>query len=61
MVEEADWHAMEAPDMNRTEGTEVVPTAVPNPPRAGGVKAALVPGKGRLRRIASIVAKGVTK
>ena len=36
--DEASRYAMEAADVIREEGTEVMPTATPDPPETGGVK-----------------------
>ena len=47
VVDAVGWHAMEAVDKSRTKGTEVVSTAVSDPPRAGRVTTALEGGKGR--------------
>ena len=41
---------MEAVDKSRTKGIIEMPTIVPDPPRAWGVKAALKAGKERLRQ-----------
>ena len=37
--DEAGWYAMEAADMIKEGGTEVMPTATPDPPETGGVEA----------------------
>ena len=37
--DEASRHAMEAVDVIREEGTEVMPTATPDPPETGGIEA----------------------
>ena len=40
VVDEADQHTMEAADKSRIGGTKMVPIAVLDPPKAGGVNAA---------------------
>ena len=45
--EHVDRHAMVAVDESRTRGIIDMPTAVPDPPRIGGVKEAPKTGKGR--------------
>ena len=61
MVDEASQLAMVAADNSRTEGTENVPTAVPEPQQAGGVKAAPKAGKQRPTRNVGTVAKMATE
>ena len=39
VVDEASWCAMEAADGIKEEGTEVMPTEIPDPPETGGVEA----------------------
>ena len=46
MVDEAGRHAMEVANKMK-EGIIDMPTTVPDPPRAGGVKAVPKTGKGR--------------
>ena len=52
---------MQAADKSRTQGTEIVPTAVPNPPQAGGVKIMPEIGKERPTRNVGIVARKATR
>ena len=58
--DEASGHAMEAADVIREEGTEVMPTATPDPPETGGVEA-MRTDKGRPSRSAGIVARKATR
>ena len=54
-------HAMMAADKSRKEGTEVVQTTVPDPPRAGGVKEVPKTGNQRLTQNVGTVAKRATR
>ena len=54
--DEASRHAMEADDVIREEGTEVMPIATPDPPDTGGVEA-MRTDKGRPSWSAGIVAR----
>ena len=56
---EASWCAMEEADEIKEGGTEVMPTATPNPPETGGVKA-MRTGKENPPRTAGIVARKAT-
>ena len=59
--DEASRHAMEAADGIMEEGTQVMPTATPNPPETGGVEA-MRTGKVKPSRSVGIVAtKGTEK
>ena len=57
--DEASRYAMEAADVIREEGTEVMPTATPDPPETGGVEA-MRTGKVKPSRSAGIVARKAT-
>ena len=61
MVEEVDRHAMEAAGKSRNGGTMSVPTAIPEPPQAGGVKAVPEAGKIKPLRNAGTVARKATR
>ena len=61
VVDEAGRLAMVAAGKSKTEGTKNVPIAIPDPPQAGGVKAAPEAGKQRLTRNSSIVVKRATE
>ena len=39
--DEVGWHSIVVADKSRIRDTEAVPTAVPDPPQPGGIKAAL--------------------
>ena len=52
---------MEATDKSKTEGIMVMPPAILDPPKAGGVKIAPEMGKQRPKQKASIVARKITK
>ena len=54
--DEASRYAMEAADEIKEGGTEVMPTATPDPPETGGVEA-MRTGKGKPSRSASTVAR----
>ena len=43
--DEASWCAMEVADEIKVEGTEMMPTTIPDPPEIGGVEAMRI-GKG---------------
>ena len=45
--DEVGWHTTVAADKSKKEDTKEVPITVPDPPQAGGVKAALEIGKQR--------------
>ena len=60
VVDEVGWHAMEAADKSRNDDTENMPTAVPDPPGAGGVNAVPETGKTNPLRNAGTVAKRAT-
>ena len=57
--DEASRRAMEAADEIKEEGTEVMPTATPNPPETGGVEA-MKTGKGRPSWSVGTVARKAT-
>ena len=57
--DEASWCAMEAADEIKVEGTETMPTAIPDPPKIGGVEAMRF-GKGKPLRNVGIVARKAT-
>ena len=57
--DEASWRAMEAADVIREEGTEVMPTAILDPPETGGVEA-MRTDKGNTTQIAGTVARKAT-
>ena len=59
MEDEASRRAMEAADEIKEEGTEVMPTATPDPPETGGV-AAMRTDKVRPSRSARTVARKAT-
>ena len=59
--DELDRHALVAADKSRKEGIDVVPTAVLDPPQAGGVTVEPEIGKQRPKRNASIVARTATR
>ena len=61
VVDEVGRHAMEAVDKSRNDDTENMPTAVPDPPQEGGVKAAPEVGKQKPTQNAGIVAERVTE
>ena len=61
VVDEAHRHTMEAVDVKKTEGIIVMPTKVPDPPKAGGVKTALEIGKESMHQIAGIVVGSATR
>ena len=56
---EASRCAMEASDEIKEGGTEVMPTAIPDPPETGGVEA-MRTGKGNLLRSAGTMARKAT-
>ena len=58
--DEASRGAMEAADVIREEGTEVMPTATPDPPETGGVEA-MRTKTGRPSRSAGTVARKATE
>ena len=58
--DEASRYAMEAADVIMEGGTEVMPTATPDPPETGGVEA-MRTDKGRPSRSAGIVARKATE
>ena len=58
--DEASRCAMEAADGIKEEGTEVMPTAIPDPPETGGVEATRT-GKGNPPRNVGIVARKATR
>ena len=58
--EEASRCAMEAADEIKVEGTETMPTAIPDPPETGGVEA-MRTGKGKPSRSAGTMARKVTR
>ena len=57
--DEASRYAMEAADVIREEGTEVMPTATPNPPEIGGVEA-MRTGKGKSSQSVGTMARQAT-
>ena len=57
--DEVDWHTMVAVDKSTKKGTEAVPTAIPNPSRAGRVKVVPQTGKQRPKWNVGIVASSV--
>ena len=57
VVDEVGRHALEAADKRKIEGIEGVPTTVPEPSEARGVKVASETGKESPRRNADIVAR----
>ena len=59
MEDEASRCAMEAVDEIKVEGTEMMPTAILDPPETGGVEA-MRTGKGKPSRSAGIVARKAT-
>ena len=61
VVDEAGRHAMEAAGKSKNDDTEIVPTAVPGIPQAGGVKAVPEAGKTNPHRNTGTVAKRATK
>ena len=58
---EASRCTMEAADVSKEEGIVVMPTTIPDPPKAGGVEAAPRTGKGNPPWNAGIVAKRATR
>ena len=58
--EEASRCAMEAADEIKVEGTETMPTAIPDPPETGGVEA-MRTGKVNPPRNVGIVARKATR
>ena len=56
---EASRYAMEAADEIKVEGTEMMPTAIPDPPETGGVEVMRI-GKGNPPRNAGTVARKTT-
>ena len=60
VVDEASQCAMEAADGIKEEGTEMMPTAIPDPQETGGVEATRT-GKGNPSRNAGIVARKATR
>ena len=60
MADEASRCAMEVADGTKEEGTEVMPTAIPNPPEVGGVEATKT-GKENPPRNAGTVARKATR
>ena len=58
--DEASRYAMEAADVIREEGTEVMPTATLDPPEIGGVEA-MRTDRGRPSRSAGTVARKATE
>ena len=61
VVEEVGRHAMEAANKSRNDGTENMPTAIPDPPGVGGVNAVPETGKTNPLRNAGTVAKRATE
>ena len=59
VADEASRYAMEAADEIKEEGTEVMPTAIPDPPETKGVEA-MRTGKGRPSWSAGTVARKAT-
>ena len=47
VADEENWCAMEAADGSKEEGIVVMPTAIPDPPKTGGVDSATRTGKGK--------------
>ena len=60
MAEEASWRAMEVADEIKEEGTEVMPTAIPDPPEIGGVEA-MRTRKGKPSRSTGTVGRKATR
>ena len=60
VANEASRCAMEAADGTKEEGTEVMPTAIPDPPETGGVEA-MKTGKGNPSRNAGTLARKATR
>ena len=60
VADEASRCAMEAADGTKEEGTEVMPTAIPDPPDTGGVEATRN-NKGNPSRNAGTVARKATR
>ena len=60
VADEASRCAMEAADGTKEEGTEVMPTAIPDPPETGGVEA-MKTGKGNPSRNVGTVARKATR
>ena len=60
MADEAIWCAMEATDEIKVEGTEMMPTAILDRPKTGGVKA-MRTGKGKPLQNAGNVARKATR
>ena len=60
MEDEASRCAMEVADVIKEGGTEVMPTATPNPSETGGVEA-MTTGKGKPSRSAGTVARKATR
>ena len=58
--DEASRHAMEAADVIKEGGTEVMPTATPDPPETGGVEA-MRTDRERPSRSAGTVARKATE
>ena len=56
MEDEASQHAMQAADVLRGEGTEVMPTTTPDPPEPGGV-VAMRTDKAKLRSAGTVARK----
>ena len=61
MENAVDRHRMVANNKSRTRGIIDMLIAVPDPPRAGGVKAMPKTGKGRLQQTGGIAAEKATK
>ena len=61
MVDEAGRHAMEEANESKIEGIIVMRRVVSDPPKAGGVKAALKTDKERPRWNVSTVARKATR
>ena len=60
MEDEASRCTMEATDGIKEEGTEVMSTSIPDPPKTGGVEATRT-GKGNLSRNVGTVARKATR
>ena len=58
--DEASRYAIEAADEIKEEGTEMMPTATPDPPETGGVEA-MRTDKGKPSRSAGTVARKATE
>ena len=59
--DEASGHAMEAADMIRGEGTEVMLTATPHPPETGGVEAMRTDRERPSRSVGTMARKSIEK